>query len=214
MRPLEPAPLPESASPARGPSPGQVVLGLVLVVAGVAWLLEVVADVDIRWDVLAALALLLVGGGLIAGARTGAHAGLVAVGVLLTLVLALGSSVGALGDIPFSGGIGQRVERPATLAEDVTHRLAIGELEIDLTAAELAASGTVRVTASVALGRLVVRAPADAGLRVEAAAGAGSIKVLGEVAEGFDVDLAVTADGSPVIELDLKIGLGELVVQR
>ncbi len=204
-----PPPLPA----ARGrPSVGQVVLGLVLVAVGVAWLLQVVAGVDVRWELLAPLALVLVGGGVIAGARTGAHAGLIGVGLVLTLLLAVVSSLGGLGDVPFAGGIGDRVERPALLDGDATYRLAIGELEIDLRDTGLPESA-VEVVATVAVGRLVVRLPATAA-RVDARAAAGSVRVLGESAEGLDVELTVDEESEPTVLLDLAVGVGEVVVER
>ncbi len=204
---------PPTSAPPRRPSVGQVVLGLVLVAIGVAWLLQVVAGVDVRWELLAPLALVLVGAGVIAGARTGAPGGLIGVGLVLTVLLALVSSIGGLGDVPFAGGFGDRVLRPATLDGDETHRLAIGELEIDLRDTELGAAAP-EVVASVTVGRLVVRLPTGASVRVEARAAAGSVQVLGESAEGLDVELTVDEGRAPAVLLDLAVGVGEVVVER
>ncbi len=205
--------LPPAPPQPRRPSPAQVVLGLVLVAVGLAWLLDVVAGVDFRWDLLAPLALVLVGGGLVAGARTGPHGGLIGVGLVLTVVLAIGSSLGGLGDVPFAGGIGDRVEQPASLDDATTYRLAVGELEIDLRATALPASA-VELTASVAIGRLVVLAPPEVEVRVDASAAAGSVRVLGRTTDGLGVELTVEEAADARLRLDLAVGIGEVVVER
>jgi len=87
-----------------------LVLGGLLVLFGVGWFLETVSDVEVPWSVLLPSILILVGLALIAGARSARRQpGMVTFGIVLTVMLALGSGF----DVTFGGGIGQRVEDPA-----------------------------------------------------------------------------------------------------
>lgn len=212
--PRPPALPPEAAAEPRRPTVNQTVTGLVLVTVGVTWLGAVAGVAHFRWDVLSALVLLIVGGGLVAGARTGAHGGLISVGLVLTVVIAVVSSIGSLADIPFTGGFGSRVEQPARLAEDSAFRLAVGELEVDLRSAALPAGGTALVEASVVIGRLVVRLPDRVDVRVEASAGAGTVRLLGASDNGLDVRLDAGDPDAARLVVEAEVGIGEVVVER
>ncbi len=206
----------ERAQP--GPSPAQVVLGGLLVLVGVLWLLEALGATDVPWHVVLPLALLAVGGGLVAGAAQGAHAGLVATGLGLTLLLAVGSSLGPLTDLPFSGGIGSRVERPASLdGVEGAYRLAVGDLELDLRGVTFPAGADVRVEASVGLGRLTVRVPDGVNVDGVATAAAGNVVTFGDDTGGVGVEQQFGSGAAGLdarLELELRVGLGEIVVTR
>lgn len=188
--------------------------GLVLLTVGVNWLGAAAGVARFRWDVLLAVVLLIVGGGLVAGARTGAHGGLISVGLVLTLVIAVVSSIGSLAEIPFTGGFGSRVEQPARLGDDVAFRLAVGELEVDLRRAALPEGGTASIEASVVIGRLVVRMPDGLDVRVEASAGAGTVRLFGEADNGLDVRLATGDPSAAQLVVEAEVGIGEVVVKR
>ncbi len=206
------------AEPTRRPLPlSRLILGLVLVAIGVIWLLEAL-DV-VSFSLLAVLpgALIVVGIVLIAAARTGRHSPLIILGVILTVILTLASSL----DIRLQGGVGERTERPATLADvQSEYRLSVGQLTIDLTSVDFSTSPNPRVTASVGIGQLEIRVPKDARVVAVAHAGAGQVMVFGREESGFDVDLTARRPpgfelqaGTGVLRLDLSVGLGQIEVR-
>lgn len=210
--PPPPPPPPAPASP--GFRTGRFLLGLVIVAAGVAALLQALDVTPVPWKAVLPGALIAVGLGLVvAGIRSEqGQGGLIAVGIVLTVVLAATAV-----DIPFEGGVGQRVERPTTLADlEDEYRLAMGELTVDLTGLPLPAiDGPAReVRARVGIGQLVVIVPGDDLLRVEGRAGVGEVSILDETDGGLGVHKEyVSADGSVALSLDLSVGIGEVVVQ-
>lgn len=151
---------------------------------------------------------------LVANARTGAsHGGLVALGVVLTVLLFLGSLI----SFPFAGGIGERIERPTTLSEAAERfELGIGQLTVDLTEFPVPEAGEPTVVrARVGLGQLIVEVPEGAEVRVEANVGLGSAEVIDVEESGFDVDLETEPQGATaVLDLRLSVGIGEVSVER
>jgi predicted membrane protein len=135
-------------------------------------------------------------------------------GIVLTVLLLLGSVI----TFPFGGGIGERTERPTTVAQTVERfELGIGQLTIDLTDLPLQASGAdpVLVRARLGIGELVVVVPGDAVVRVEARAGLGDVQVFDLEDGGFDVEVVTEPPGtSPALDLRLSVGLGEVSVER
>ena len=210
-----PHPPPPPAPPDLPPPPriGRLVAGVLLVLIGIGWLLDVLDVTDFPWEILLPSALVLVGGALLVTSRspTG-HAGLIATGVVLSVVLMFGSAL----DFPIGGGVGDRVERPAAVGglED-EYRLGVGRLTLDLTslpAAELADAGRIR--ARVGIGELLVIVPQGVIVRVEARASLGNVRVFGVDAEGFDVERIAGLDPAPGgFELVLSVGLGEVEVR-
>lgn len=209
---------PRDDDQAGGPTPAQVVFGGLLVLVGVLWLLEALGAADVPWQVVLPIALMAVGGGLLAGAARGAHAGLVTTGLGLTLLLAVGSSLGPLADLPFSGGVGSRVERPATIAEvEASYRLAVGDLEIDLRGVDFPEGTDVVIEASVGIGRLTVRLPDGVNVDGVARVGAGNVVTFGDDMGGVGVEQRFgggAAGVTELLELELRVGLGEIVVTR
>ncbi|MGH2530395.1 MAG: hypothetical protein ACRDH0_13830 [Actinomycetota bacterium] len=212
--PPPPPPAPESP----GFQTGRFLLGLVIVAAGVAALLQALDVTPVPWKSVLPGALIAVGLGLVvAGTRSEqGQGGLIAVGIVLTVVLAAATAV----DIPFEGGVGERVERPATLAElEDEYRLAVGELMVDLTRLDLrhmtlVAGVPQNIQARVGIGQLVVIVPGDELLRVEGRAGVGEVSIFEESDGGLGVHREyVSADGSVALSLELSVGIGEVVVQ-
>lgn len=146
------------------------------------------------------------------GARPG---GLVAVGVVLTGVMVIGSAI----DFPLGGGVGEREERPAAVAElREEYQLGIGQLTVDLTdlsTAQLDADARTRVR--VGIGQLVVIVPEGLAVRVEARATVGNVRVFEDEEGGFGAEREAGPglDGrAAVLELVLSVGLGEVEVRR
>ena len=118
--PAPPPPAPAAPAPA-GRSLGHIVLGAVLVLIGVGWLLEALDVADVPWRFLLPSVLILVGLALTLGARTGRHGGLVAVGVVLTVLVLLAGAIEVLVDVPLAGGVGDKTHTPtASVAEPST----------------------------------------------------------------------------------------------
>jgi hypothetical protein len=137
------------------------------------------------------------------------------VGVALTAVLAVAVAADWELEVPLGGGVGDRTERPATPAELDTYELGAGDFVLDLRQLQVP-PGTTPVRARVGLGELVVELPDGVSARVVARSGVGEVQVLGEEEGGFAsrVDATVEAGGDRRLELDLRIGIGQVRVER
>lgn len=204
------------ASPLERVRSGRLVAGLLLVLFGVGWLLEVLDVIDFPWDVLLPVALILVGVALVVASRSGSRpGGLIVVGVVLTGVMVIGSAI----DFPLGGGVGERLERPATVAElRDEYVLGIGQLTVDLTDLSTAELGTdLRTRVRVGIGQLVVIVSEELAVLVEARATVGNVRVFEDEEGGFGAEREAGPglDGrGPVLELVLSVGLGEVEVRR
>jgi hypothetical protein len=213
MNELPPAP----PTPQRPVPIGRLLVGVVLVALGAVWLLDAVGAVDVDWDVLLPVALIVVGVALVIAAWQGrGRGGLIGLGVVLTVVLAIATVV----QVPLSGGIGDRVERPTTIAEIADrYELSIGELTVDLRGLTLAAEipGEVRVEAAVGIGHLVVLVGQGFPcVSTRAEAGVGEIVVFGERRSGVAPEHRTDAVclAAPLLSLDLSVGLGQVEVRH
>ena len=213
MSDLPPAP----QTPPKPVPAGRLLLGVLLVLLGLGWLLDTTGAADLDWDLILPIGLILVGIALsIAWWQGRGRGGLIAIGVILTVVLTIGTVV----RIPLGGGIGDRTERPRTF-EAVGDRfeLAIGKLTVDLR--DLPAGGEVptevRIDAAVGIGQLVVLVGSDIPcVATHAEAGVGEIVVFGEREGGIGPDhrTEVVCLGPPVLNLDVSVGLGQVEVRR
>jgi hypothetical protein len=199
------------ASPApRGIPLGAVALGLLLILLGLAWLLHTLDVVEVPFDVLFPIALVVVGTVLLAGARRGRHGGLIALGVVLTIL----SAATAATDL--GAGVGERAVRVTGVEPSRDYELGIGELTIDLTSLE--PTGSVEMDASVGIGELHVELPVGVAVSVSAESGIGQVAVLGNEDGGFGSQVEFADDGygsaSARLQLDLSVGLGEVSVTR
>ncbi len=209
---------PASPPPASRFHTGRLVLGLVVVVIGVTALLQAAGVSDVPWKAVLPGSLIAVGLGLvIAGRRSeSGQGGLIAIGIVLTVLLAAASAV----DIPLEGGVGERTERPTSLSEVKSeYRLAVGQLTLDLTSVPVPITGTARtVRARVGVGQLIVELPSDQLAVVRGHAGMGQVTIFGESDGGFGVDKDVAPSAPPgqtiVFSLDLSVGIGEVLVQH
>jgi predicted membrane protein len=195
---------------------GRLLAGLLLVLFGVGWLLEVLDVIDFPWDLLLPIALVLVGVALVVASRSGARpGGLIAVGIVLTGVMVIGSAI----DFPLGGGVGERLERPTTVADlRDEYVLGIGQLTVDLTDLSAGALGAdARTRVRVGIGQLVVIVPEELAVLVFARATVGNVRVFEDEEGGFGAEREAGPglDGrGPVLELVLSVGLGEVEVRR
>jgi hypothetical protein len=197
---------------------GRLVLGLVIVVIGVTALLQAAGVSDVPWKTVLPGSLIAVGLGLvIAGQRSeSGQGGLIAIGIVLTILLAGASAV----DIPLEGGVGERTERPMSLSEVKSdYRLAVGQLTLDLTSVSVPVTGAARtIRARVGVGQLIVELSSDQLAVVRGHAGMGQVTIFGQSDEGFGVDKdvapSVPAGEAIPFSLELSVGIGEVSVQH
>lgn len=197
---------------------GRLVVGALLLVVGIAWLLQTAGLVTFPLRALVALALIVVGVGLVVGSRYGRYPGLIGLGVVLVAVLAFGSSRGFVtlrGDP--EAGLGDRVFRPTDPDDLRSYRIDAGQLTVDLRRLRLDRS-TTDVSARVGAGQIVVVVPRGVPVRVESRTGVGSVEIFGErrssgvgvrdTFESRDYD-----DERPRISLALRAGVGSIRVE-
>jgi hypothetical protein len=190
------------------------------VLGGAAWLADALG-VPIAWGLVLPALLVVVGLALVLLASRGRSSGiLVAAGAVLTVILAVGTGA----RVPVSGGVGERVERPTSLAElEDRYELAVGSLTVDLTGLGEAGSAlrNRRIEARVGLGELVVILPAGWRGTAHAEAGVGEVRLLGRREEGLGPELRAVEEG-PVppgsvplfVHLEASVGMGEVEVRR
>lgn len=209
-RPRSPARL-NSAAPEHPHEGGA--FGALLVIGGVAWLLTALHVVSFGWTTIGALMLAMAGLAVTALGATGHRSGpLQLLGTWLVVLLALAITVPA---VNLTGGIGDRVERPVSVAMiEGPYELALGRLTLDLRELELPA-GTTRIEATLGAGDLVVQLPPEVGVVVEADVGVGESLLLEEVRSGVGVSHRRVVEGSgSTIELALSVTTGTVEVTR
>jgi phage shock protein PspC (stress-responsive transcriptional regulator) len=201
------------AHPASG-RVGTLVVGLLLVLAGVAWLLEATGSIDIDWAVVLAIALIGLGALLVLTLGSMARGLLISLGILLTIALAFVSLV----DVNFESSFGDRTEEPATVADlqdEYSH--AFGSMTLDLRSLELP-QGTTQVKASTSFGSLEVILPHDVPVRIEARTTFGSVDALDHEANGLRADRVVRTEdydrATQRIDLEVDATFGSVEVHR
>jgi hypothetical protein len=191
----------------------QIVGGGVLVLIGTLWLLERTAAIDISVTAVLGLGTMLVGISLVLVARDGPHVGLMVFGALLALVTLVTAAAPFEG---FQGGVGDRTVDLSSV-DDIRadYNLAVGTLTIDLRDVEDLGPST-RLTASVGMGELVLRVPADVEIDVEAEVGAGEIEILGRSIDGVGIADTYASPGFAAsgqrLSLDLQVFTGRVEV--
>lgn len=180
--------------------------GIVLLVAGALWLLIALDVVDLAWQTALAIGLILVGVAILA---VGRHGGLIALGVTLTVLLALAAMI----NVPLEGGIGERTHAPSS-ALDLRdeYRLAMGKMTVDLSALD-PGQLTGDLIATVGMGELRVLLPPGLGVVVEGEAGAGEVLLLGDREAGVGVSNVARAEGDGALQLVVEVGFGKVEVR-
>jgi phage shock protein PspC (stress-responsive transcriptional regulator) len=205
--PLVAAPATVAARPPRERSSlGWFTLAAMLIAIGVAAVLE-------NWEVLEldvgqffALALTVVGAGLLVGAWWGRARLMMVLGVLLVPVVLASSLI----DMPLRGTVGDTFLTPLTVS-DLKDRYEVlaGSVTLDLT--ELRLDENVRVRADVAIGDLNVIVPRGVRVLVSGTAQAGRLRFFGHEEHGVDLQRTAVAgdpDAERTITLDINAGIG------
>jgi hypothetical protein len=213
----EPTP-PAAAEPGpptdrHAPAAATVLVGVLLVLIGIAWLLDA-AGVVVPWRAILPASLIAVGLACAAGAFRGRQHALMVVGVVLMVLLSLGVAADWDLDLPLSG-VGDRSEQPTSTAQLRRYELGAGNFELDLRRLQLP-PGTTTVEARVGIGELVVEVPEGVSLTVVASSGLGQVQVLGEEDGGIAsrIDFGSEPGGDRRLEVDARVGLGEVRVNR
>jgi predicted membrane protein len=189
---------------------GRIVLGILVLGAGILGLLSATDVVDLSYAAWVGVALIGVG---LAIAFVPRRRGLLVVlGILIALA---GIPALVVDDELLQGGIGEATERPESSADLVPFRQFIGKLTVDLTAPGLDLDGA-SVEASVGMGDLLVLVPEDTDVTLDVHVGAGNAEAFGEEKNGFDVELdgITSTSGSQELALELDVGLGNVQVER
>jgi len=191
----------------------RITLAVALLAAAAAGILGNAGVPGVDAQVVLAVALTVLGLGLVAGAWWGGGRGLILAGAaLVPLVLAAG-----LTDVSLRGGAGDRLYEPRTVGQlGGAYHLAAGQLTIDLTRVPFGQSPSA-VHADVGMGELDVILPADVPVDIRARVGAGNVMLLDHMDDGLHVDTTVHSDGSSQVgrlTLDLSAGLGTVNVRR
>ena len=205
----------------RSPVPG-ITLAVLLLAAGVVTLIAQLTNWDVGARGVAAAGLLIVGIGLSVAAVTGAgraaKGGLIGLGVVLGLVTAASSNAGV--DSDRHGGIGDRTFVPATAADvDPVYHGGVGDLTLDMGGIGLAGRTepiTTRIDAGI--GDIDVIVPPDADVQVNVDTGIGDVEVFGrDNATGLFPGNGTTpwsGDGIADIRIDVHAGVGDVEVSR
>ncbi|WP_249523177.1 LiaF domain-containing protein [Modestobacter marinus] len=202
----------------RSPVPGVTVAAL-LIIAGIAVMLDQFTTVDLGARGVLGAALLIVGVGLVFGALTGisrgAKGGLIGLGLLLSVALAIASTV----DVP-SGSVGDRTWRPASAAAvQSEYQNGAGDLLLDLRDVDLDdldSPITTRIDSGV--GDIDVIVPFSADVQLEVVQGLGATDLFGDSVEtGFFPGRGTadwSGDSEPEFEITINSGLGDVEVSR
>ena len=189
---------------------GWYTVAAVLVAVGLLAMVDNLANVDVTLGHFFGAALGVLGIGLVVGAWWGRGRLLILLGLLLLPVAVVASFVTA----PLQGGIGDEQYAPANPAElRNEYRLMAGRLGLDLRGLP-ADSKPIRISASVALGQLVLILPPDASVTLDGHVGAGDLVIFGTQHTGTSLADRVVRPkpGGPTFVLDLETGIGEVLV--
>jgi hypothetical protein len=184
-------------------------LGVILLGAGILWLLVETDVLDLSYQTW--IGILLIAIGLAIAFTPGHHGLLILLGVL---VLLAGLPALVAGDV-VTGDIGDALEAPASPAEIAPYEHGIGKVTIDLTAPGLAGSD-LDVDAKLGIGELLVLVPTAADVVLDAHVGVGNIDALGKHGDGIDVNVEgrIPGPGDQRVALELDNGIGDIRVRR
>lgn len=212
-----PATPPPSPEPKRRRSPlRRITISLTIVVVGLLIAIDRAGGLGLSVRSYLAVALGLVGAGLLVGARWGKARGLTLLGIPLTVALLIAASA------PLAGGgpVGDRTWAPTTVgAVQHSYNMRAGTATLDLERVDFAHTGDVTSRLQVGAGTINVTVPPDVDVTIHGTADAGQLQLLGTGHAGLDVNQTVNdtgADGPGGGHLDLtaQVGVGTVEVDR
>lgn len=220
---------PATAVAVRPPRPrsylGLVALSAAIVAVGALLAAEASGLISVPVVVIPAVALAILGLGILAGAWFGRARWLLwfAIPTLLVTVLVsfIPASFGNNVQRVVEAGIGERVWTPTNVVQaSVPHTLGVGSAQLDLTTLSIPPNATsVPVNASVVVGELLVTVPAAVRVHVTALVNTGNLSINGVTSDktrnvSFAGDLPGGPSTGPVLDLTLTTEVGNLEVSR
>jgi phage shock protein PspC (stress-responsive transcriptional regulator) len=209
------APVPPAPPAPREPRSilGRLTVAAMLVVTGIVALLDNVGAITLAPRQYVALALVVLGTGLIVGTFWGRGRALILLGLaLLPVLLLAGFPTGTV-----RSGVGERVHAPATIAEvQAGYELFAGEMVIDLSALR-PVGDALTVNARHGLGELVIIVPPGVDVVTNGWMIAGEANLLDRVDTGLGVSYSHRTEvpgARGEIHLDVQMGLGTLTVRH
>jgi hypothetical protein len=210
------------APPATPPAPpsrlGRFTLSLLLLVLGIVAIIDIVNHDRVPPAGYAAAALATVGVGLLVGAWFGRSRGLIAWGLILTVVLGISSAVGQLG--PLRGSAGDVSWEPAGLAQlSDRYEHGFGNATLDLRHVPLEGQSR-QVTVRLNAGDLTVNVPSNVDVEVHARVRAGNANVFDTNWDGLNTPERTVVDNGPDgpggghLTMDIQLTAGNLEVTR
>lgn len=137
----------------------------------------------------------------------------IAVATLAVGIVVAGFAFG----LPMSGGIGQRTPHPQSAAALAGgFKLAAGKLRLDLRDVAFP-DGTTRTKVDVGFGEATVIVPRGVDVVVDGRVIGGQVQAFGRSEDGLGVDTtqtAITGRRAPRLEIDARVGFGQLRVLR
>jgi phage shock protein PspC (stress-responsive transcriptional regulator) len=194
---------------------GRLTLSAMLLALGVLGLLGVLDVVEPAARHYLAVAVAVLGAGLLAGAWVGRARWLIALGIPLTIVLV---AVSTAQDV-FGGGGGVRMVHPITSADlQPRYQVGTGILEMDLSDVDFT-ERKLDTELHVGLGNVKVIVPRNVDVTVYATAGLGSLDLFGTTYDGGGIDRQLSDDGPDGagggdLDLTIDLGLGHAEVHR
>ena len=208
---------PTTESQSQRISTARIILGALILLIGLAWMLEIAGAVDeIPWSYLLPAAVMVIGVGLVADSRGPTHGGLVALGIILTIFMLIDVSVSTFNFTSGDTVIGPLTERPASVEDLEDYGIFAGELTIDLSEVAFPV-GETKVNASAFAGSVRIIVPDDVTVELNAGTFAGEIRALGKRSEGLGPRLDETfagGDAGRILVLDVSTFAGEIEVTR
>ncbi len=180
---------------------------------GVVWVLDRAEVLFPGPEHYTAIVLAVTGVGLLVGTWFGRARGLIGLGIVVLPFFLFFSYV----DVPWGDGWGERRFDPVVVTDQpLEYRLAGGQMIIDLSDLDFADRAEIAVTADLGFGELRVIVPGDVVVvAADTEVVAGQINLLGTTVNGFTIEKQVTTAGfGDVLDLDLRVGFGELTVVR
>ena len=211
--PTGPPPAPEGRrrrSPLR-----RVTISLTIVIVGLLIAIDRAGGLDISVRTYLAVALGLVGAGLLVGARWGRARGLALLGIPLAIALLIAASAPVIGH----GPVGDRTWTPMAVgAVQRNYELRAGTATLDLDQVDFShADVTSRV--QVGAGTIDVTVPPDVDVTIHGHTGAGQVQLLGVGRAGLGVnqtlnDAGADGPGGGHLDLTVETGVGTAEVHR
>ncbi len=206
-------PPPPPPPPPRGPRLFGLTLALVALALGLLGLYDAAGN-SVVGSAYAALALTVVGVMLVVGAWVGRAGGLILLGIVAVVALAVTS----LGSPRFDGARDLRVNPVVAGGVHDRYVVSAGTVRLDLRGvANLSRLDGRTLSARVKAGEIVVILPRGLHANVDATVGIGEARVTGTTRDGTQIHLRKSVGpvtGAPDVDLDLNVLVGDIQVRQ